>query len=552
MPMFTKQRDAFTRSGQPSNTQDTLTIGVVVDTNDPQQMGRVRVICPQWGDSYRTPVEDLPWASYVSPFGGQVSVGARGPGDDASEGGISYGMWAIPKVAAQVIVMCVDGDPRLRVYMGCIFTQLTPHTLPHGRWMSDDHPGLETNGGGQHPQGPYTSQEKAIKPLTSNLQEAFGQKGDPNYEWRSRAADYSVAGIDVSQIGGTHSGVQDDKNAMLDGWSSTQGYAHSRIDPDSESSYTDKNYDSTVYSITTPGFHAISMDDRQENCRMRFRTASGHQILMDDTNERIYIATAKGNNWIEMDQDGNIDIFTEHNVSVRAKEDINFTANGSIRMYADKGIHMVSKGDDGIRLQADKDIHVTTAQNVKVLATQDIHVKATGNINVEGSNLKLTGTTNVDVHATNLALTGTTKVDVHATNLALTGSDNVNVYGATALNMSSDTDVGIKGSNVNINGTSAVSVGPTQVNIGGSVSLGNPGSSASAVDSLPAGLAGLAAPAAPAPAFFTSRTPAHEPWARTMTKKTNDTLAPEFDYTSSDVNRSVRGRTIPRGKFWRR
>lgn len=389
MALFTAQQQIFEQSSPSQDSYDTVTIGTVVDTNDPQQMGRVRVVCAQWGDSWSDIVEDLPWAIYVSPFGGQMQVGTRGPGIQQSEGGLAYGMWAIPKVGAQVMVLCIDGNPSARAYFGCIYDQFTPHTMPHGRFMYDDHPGLEKADGAPTPFGPYTSSEKYVQPLAANMSRAFGMNGDPNFEYRTRAADYTVARVDVSQLSQTYSNVQDDANIEHEGWTSTQGYQSSRSDPDSPSTLTDKNYDSQVYSFTSPGFHALSMDDRQENCRVRLRTTSGHQIILDDTNERIYIATAQGNNWIELDQEGNIDIYTANKLSVHATKEINFTSDDTIRMYAKKGIHMHS--DDEVRIEAKKDIHIKTAQSIRTKADSDIYTEAAKTIQSKsGSELKLT------------------------------------------------------------------------------------------------------------------------------------------------------------------
>jgi hypothetical protein len=52
-------------------------------------------------------------------------------------------------------------------------------------------------------------------------------------------------------------------------------------------------------------------------------------------------------------------------------------------------------------------------------------------------------------------------------------------------------------------------------------------------------------------AYWTSRVPAHEPWARTMTKD-DTTHTPEFTYNQTDVNKVERGRVIDRGMYWRR
>jgi hypothetical protein len=400
MAFLTSQRRREINASIVSSTNqhskmDSTTLGIVVDTNDPQQMGRVRAMCQRWGDTVDHDVNSIPWAVYVSPFGGQTLVGSRGPGIQESQGGIAYGMWAIPKIGAQVIVMCIDSDPNQRAYFGCVYDQHTPHTLPHGRFMYDDHPALDAT---TLPAGPYTSQENPIEPLNTNLKQAFGNKSAPNYEWQNRAADYTASALDIQNLSSTASSVADDKNITKDGWESQQGYAHSRIDPDGTSSYTDKNYDSQVYSFTSPGFHSFSMDDRMENCRVRIRTTSGHQIIMDDTNERIYIATAKGENWIEMDQGGNIDIFASNKVNIRSKEAINMTSDDTIRMHAAKGIHMYSGAE--VCIQAVGDINVKTTTNIRAHAGSSLYLQSDAEINVlGGSNLNLNSGSDVSVLA---------------------------------------------------------------------------------------------------------------------------------------------------------
>ena len=398
MSVKTKQKQIFEQGARPATRYDSVTIGIVVDTNDPQQMGRVRVICPAFNELGSTPVDEVPWAIYASPFAGQMDAGTRGPSLDQSKGGVSYGFWAIPQIGAQVIVMCIDGDPNHRVYMGGIFDQLTPHTMPHGRWMFDDHPALQKEtSNDSRPFGPYTSTEKFIEPLNSNMRTAFTLQEEPNFEWRTRAADYTVSALDVSALDVTQSHVQDDKDFVWDEWNSRQGYQVNRVDPLAKPTFTDRNYDNMVYAFVSPGFHAISMDDRQENCRMRFRTTAGNQILLDDTNERIYISTAKGNNWIEIDQAGNIDIYTAGNFSVKAAGDINFTSDKSIRMFAD-GIHLYSTTE--VAIESATDVDVKAGQALSFESPQEINFKA-------GANLNLTSAGNVNILADgNVIMTG--------------------------------------------------------------------------------------------------------------------------------------------------
>jgi hypothetical protein len=513
--MYTRQYEVFQNAAQTPSTVPFVTIGTVVDTNDPQQMGRIRVVCSQWGDPWGSNVEDLPWAIYMSPFGGQVQVGSRGPGIQETEGGVAYGMWAIPKVGSQVAVLCIDGNPMTRMYFGCIYDQFTPHTMPHGRFMYDDHPELEKAGDDPAPYGPYSSSEKFIQPLADNLKQAFGHKSEANYEFRSRAADYSVSRIDVSQLNQTYSRVQDDKDVKHGDWTSTQGYQVSRTDPHAPSSYTDRNYDSMVYSFSTPGFHAFSMDDRQENCRLRFRTTSGHQIILDDTNERIYIATAKGNNWIELDMDGNIDIFSANKVNIRSSSEINMTSDKSIRMYAKEGIHMHS--DDEIRLDAAKDMSLKSAQNIRQHAAQSMFLQGDTNVNVKAGSVL-----NLESGAATNAKAGAA----------------VNVESGAAMNLKSGADMLISGGgSTNVSGSAVVLSG-------GSIDLNGPSAS-------PADSAGSADDAAEQAALWTNRVPDHEPWARTMTAD-DSSHTPEFGYDDPSVGKVERGRNIDRGMYWRR
>jgi phage baseplate assembly protein gpV len=406
MAKMTRQRQ-IAQATQPKAMFEGITIGTVVDTNDPQQMGRIRVVCPTLNDRFDSEVGDIPWAMYATPFGGSVSRGTRGPNEDTTHGPVAYGMWAIPKIGAQVLIMCIDGSPMQRVWLGCVYGQFTPHTLPHGRYFGESS-GLLPEADG--PIGPVSTTEEPIQPLFNNLKEAFDGSGSgpTNYERKTRGADYSVSSVVAGVLHTTFSHLPDDKGKQIAGKYVTQGYGESNITPGLGSDITGLHYDSLVYSITTPGFHSISMDDRDENCRMRFRTTAGHQIILDDTNERIYISTAKGKNWIEIDQEGNIDVFTENKLSIHAKKDINFISDESIRMHAKKGIHMYS--EDDIRIQSTKNVHLKagvdilshSAGNTVFETDNAFHVKS-------GSVLNLTSAvdTNILANGGNIIQTGT-------------------------------------------------------------------------------------------------------------------------------------------------
>ncbi len=480
---------AFTAETPSQPQLPYMTVGTVVDTNDPMQLGRARIICPTLGESYDTKIDDLPWAVYVSPFAGSTSVGTKGPGLQNTQGPITYGFWSIPKIRSQVIVSFIDGDPNLRIYIGGAYDLVEPHVLPHGRWMMDPHPALETRPQDKDVYGPYSSNEKLIQPLADNLRKAFATKTD-SPEWKTRAADFTASAVDVSALDTSIPNVPDDKDVTVGDWVNRQGYQTNR------QSLEEGDYDNMVYCWTSPGFHAISMDDRQENCRVKFRTTAGQQIILDDTNERIYIMTAEGNNWIEMDQSGNIEMYTAGKFAVRAEGDINLTSDKTVRILGKQGVHI--KSDKDVRVESVTDTEVRVGTNYNLSAGDNIEVRSTNHLILTIDSLRARAGNDISLNANNsFAALGT-----------------VSYFAARGT--------------MHLRGGAVIRQSPT---------IRRP--------SYPP--ANLTDPEVADPAFLTNRVPAHEPWPRASS-------IDDFDQTQemSDPGRIDEGCQIPRGKYWRR
>lgn len=92
-------------NGDMTHLNEVISIGLVVDTDDPLQQGRLRVFCPAYNDDPKKLLH-LPWCAYVSPMGGVInnSSFARGhiPGKEHSDGPIHYGFFSIPEIGAHV------------------------------------------------------------------------------------------------------------------------------------------------------------------------------------------------------------------------------------------------------------------------------------------------------------------------------------------------------------------------------------------------------------------------------------------------------------------
>ncbi len=369
-----------------------LTLGVVVGTDDQLQGGRLQIYCPALNDNPKKP-QHLPWANYISPFAGIVNNNQfyRGTDDSngTSEGSLHYGFWAIPEMGAHVLVGCIDGDPRRRFWIGCMPEHQQTNTQFNGRYRWD-------NG---RVNGPLTNTGQPMQPLHDNLLESFNDRND-SPEFRSRAADYQVAANDETTGQIPNSRLRDSldqQNEQIiandpDTWEhatlGAQGYDWSGF------KQLGAQMSSRVYGLSSPGMHAFTMDDRPFNSRMRLRTTAGHQILMDDTNERIYITTAKSNTYIELDQSGNIDVYAKRRISFHAENDINFQSDKSFRVLAKEGIYMYSGVPEGgaqeilqetpepgeIRIHSKKDMHLYAQGNMRQYSYQDTYHESNGDM----------------------------------------------------------------------------------------------------------------------------------------------------------------------------
>jgi uncharacterized protein (DUF2345 family) len=316
-----------------------VSLGIVKNNADAAQHGRLQIYIPSIDSKYYK-LEDLPWALYASPFGGSVANVKAGRSGSTISGVTTYGFWAIPKIGAQVLVGFLEGDPHVRYWFSSLYIPQMTRTLP----QSIDGGLTEIEPSELYPQSVIDFQH-------SNLVKAGLEPGSLHYKTRGgyeRSVSYPS---------------NNDTNKPT-----TNGYGK-------KPSQTDVA-DSQTICLTSPGRHYFVMSDVDEYCRIRLKTAEGSQIIFDDTNERIYISTAQGKNWIEMDEgNGKVYIYSDSKFIVRAKNDIDFYSDENINIVAKKRVNIKSE-DRSINLESNHDIRLLSNQgDVMLTASRDIHLK---------------------------------------------------------------------------------------------------------------------------------------------------------------------------------
>jgi hypothetical protein len=286
---------------------------------------------------------------------GQTRDYPAGPNGTSTSGLQSYGFWAVPKTGALVIIGLLYNDPNKRVYIGSYFRDHGNRSLPVGRNRPDLAP------------APVSDTFSPVEPQTSNLNAQFRNQLTAS-EARTRGAYERQVAQDKTDKDGT------------------EGYQTDLVAPKDERGVA--QYDPQTYVLTTPGRHALIFQDNPETGRVRVKTAAGHQIILDDANERIYVSTCKGNSWFEMDQDGRIHVYGADSISFSTGGDFNVTAVGDFNVAAGGDVNIQAAGVGRIAACGSMNL---SGSGVNLESSASFNVLAAGTILQTGSAIHLNG-----------------------------------------------------------------------------------------------------------------------------------------------------------------
>ena len=322
---------------------------------------------------------------YMSPFYGVTS--ARFQGNDSSnydDSQKSYGMWFVPPdVGTTVMVIFVNSDPNQGYWIGCVPDLFQNHMVP-GLAASTDalvspSQRAKYNGATALPVAEYNK-----KVYGSNSFD-LDQAGKPVHPLADVLLEQGLLLDEVRGV--TSSSARRERPSAVFGIS-TPG----PLDPNGKK-------DAIGYSknVLTPvsrlGGTTFVMDDGDtdgNNELVRIRTRTGHQILLHNTKDLIYIANSKGTAWLEFTSEGKIDIYAADSVSIHTEGDFNFRADRDFNLEAGRNFNILAETTN---INANKDLNiVATNLSSKIAGNYDLSIDKNLNVIIKGdSNHKITG-----------------------------------------------------------------------------------------------------------------------------------------------------------------
>ena len=314
-----------------------------------------------------TTADDTVVANYCSPFFGTTfGTDRQLLPDGAFTSGQSYGMWLVPPdIGNKVLVICTPaGD---WYWIGCIIDSSSHHMVPAiGRNVGGKDrtraPGsLPASGSSNLPVVEYSTKEVTAF-------DADGLENTPRYTHEYQAARLIMQGLDRDPIRGAIS-----SSSMRESPSNVYGIST----PGRKVSKGDQVAGEPEKVFARQGGHTFVMDDGDaagKDQLMRLRTTGGHQILMNDSENVLYIASASGQHWLEFSKNGQINVYGAAGFNLRTQGVLNLHSDVLLNMSA-PNIKMTAMGNDKAPLGS---ISMATSGNFSASAVGMASLKCNG------------------------------------------------------------------------------------------------------------------------------------------------------------------------------
>jgi Type VI secretion system/phage-baseplate injector OB domain len=332
----------------------------------------------------------------------------------------SYGMWFVPPdVGVTVIVIFINGDPSQGYWIGCVPARFSNHMVPAiggstevdmddtdkkkyntkqplpvaeiNRRINGEDAKLDPEKIKKplHPMAEHFLESGLLEDDTRGVTTTTSRRSVPNSVYgiltpgpldRRPGAKKGVVGkrsdqtpnpVPVSRLGGTQF-VMDDGDDR-----------YQRKKPPGG-----PNAGGVEYADVLKG--ETGQPDIPYNEYFRVRTRTGHQLLMHNSEDLIYISNSRGTAWIELTSNGKIDIYCQDSISIHSEADFNFHADRDINLEAGRNINLKSIGAN---------IHMEAFANLETISNADTKISVGANYNLlVGAETRISSNSNLQVN----------------------------------------------------------------------------------------------------------------------------------------------------------
>jgi hypothetical protein len=131
---------------------------------------------------------------------------------------------------------------------------------------------------------------------------------------------------------------------------------------------------------------------------------------MSDDGDCLYICHANGQSWIELGQEGTLDVYTTNSVNLRTQGTINLHADEDINMFAGGKINM--KSTKGTTMQSDTDMTVSNKGQLTLFSQAGIGLKTPGTLAMSSQLGSWASSSTLSFNGSKINLNGGPKTEV--------------------------------------------------------------------------------------------------------------------------------------------
>lgn len=355
------------------------------------------------GNSTNTPGQ-IHSVSYLSPFYGATPYEGLTKNEGHQFSQKSYGMWFVPPdIGTKVLVIFAQGGQGF--WIGCIQEDYVNMMLPGSMVCTTYNDQDESK---KLPTGEYNKKietaagrdpTKFIKPVNTDALEILKTQGLDQDTTRGLTSSSARREVPSTVFGISTPGPQDRRSgaprARYGEQFAQTTTAFNRL---GGSSLVFDDGDPTLLRKTPAGGpeggppEYVNAEGGEEggnvtiphNELVRLRTRTGHQILLHNSEDLIYIANAKGTTWIELTSNGKVDIYAASDVSIHTETNMNFKADGSIYMEAGADIHF--KAGANIYQTSGANWEIKVGSNGKITTAANLDIVSGGDTRSQAAN----------------------------------------------------------------------------------------------------------------------------------------------------------------------